>query len=68
MLGYTCTGNNYSPPQEGQSWKFTFDEMAMFDLPAEVDFILNATHASSLGYAGHSEARLVFDWIGLELN
>eukprot|EP00301_Raphidiophrys_heterophryoidea_P018602 c3601_g1_i1.p1 GENE.c3601_g1_i1~~c3601_g1_i1.p1 ORF type:complete len:458 (-),score=109.97 c3601_g1_i1:488-1813(-) len=36
-------------------WDFTWDEMALFDLPAEFDYILGHTGASTLSYIGHSE-------------
>ena len=36
-------------------WDFTWDEMPMYDLPAEVNYIINATGHSSIGLVGHSQ-------------
>lgn len=51
-------GNTYStipanPP--ASYWQFTWDQMAMFDLPANVEYILHATGHSSISYVGHSQ-------------
>ena len=35
-----------------------FDEMAKYDLPAFVEYILNTTRASQLSYIGHSQGIL----------
>eukprot|EP01132_Coremiostelium_polycephalum_P006176 gene6176-7690_t len=36
-------------------WKFSFDEMGKYDLPAMVDYIIENTGFQSLPYVGHSE-------------
>ncbi|NXF08460.1 LIPM Lipase, partial [Smithornis capensis] len=36
-------------------WDFSFHEMAMFDLPAMVDFILTQTEQEKLFYIGHAQ-------------
>ncbi|XP_014737713.1 PREDICTED: lipase member N-like [Sturnus vulgaris] len=36
-------------------WDFSFHEMAMYDLPAMVDFILNVNGQEKLFYIGHSQ-------------
>ncbi|NWS82914.1 LIPM Lipase, partial [Toxostoma redivivum] len=36
-------------------WDFSFHEMAMYDLPAMVDFILNKTGQKKLFYVGHAQ-------------
>ena len=38
---------------------FSWDEFALYDLPATVDYVLNATGMTSLGYVGHSQGTLV---------
>jgi len=50
-------GNYYStPPNPSDSfWAFTWDEMAKYDLPANVDFVLQATGLSTVSYVGHSQ-------------
>ena len=35
----------------------SFDQMAQFDLPTSVDFVLKTAGVSKLSYIGHSEAR-----------
>lgn len=36
-------------------WDFSWDEMALFDLPANIEYVLQATGQRSLAYIGHSE-------------
>lgn len=40
-------------------WNFTWDEMAKYDLPAMVNFILKKTGQPSLHYAAHSQGSLI---------
>jgi pimeloyl-ACP methyl ester carboxylesterase len=49
-------GNTYSPPKH---WQFSFDDMAEFDIPATVDFVLAQSNASSLAYVGHSQGTTI---------
>jgi predicted alpha/beta hydrolase len=39
-------------------WNFSFTEMAMFDLPANVDAALKISNRSTLAYVGHSEGTM----------
>eukprot|EP00411_Alexandrium_monilatum_P123993 CAMPEP_0175638258 /NCGR_PEP_ID=MMETSP0097-20121207/3132_1 /TAXON_ID=311494 /ORGANISM="Alexandrium monilatum, Strain CCMP3105" /LENGTH=387 /DNA_ID=CAMNT_0016943957 /DNA_START=11 /DNA_END=1170 /DNA_ORIENTATION=+ len=54
-------GNRYSrahmtlSPRSSRYWNFTWVEMAEYDLPAEVDYILRHTGAQRFAYVGHSE-------------
>ncbi|XP_042909902.1 gastric triacylglycerol lipase-like [Parasteatoda tepidariorum] len=63
-LGNT-RGNTYSrnhislDPNCTDFWRFSFDEMAEFDLPAMIDYILDETKAKSLSYIGHSQGTTV---------
>ena len=38
---------------------FSWGEMALNDLPAMVDYVLNTTKMPSLGYVGHSQGSLI---------
>ncbi|PFX17933.1 lysosomal acid lipase/cholesteryl ester hydrolase-like [Stylophora pistillata] len=40
-------------------WNFSFDEMAKYELPTAVNFILNKTGQTTLYYAGHSQGSLM---------
>ncbi|KAL8187097.1 UNVERIFIED_CONTAM: hypothetical protein K2H54_033035 [Gekko kuhli] len=44
----------YTVKQE-EFWAFSFDEMAKYDLPASVNFILNKTGQEDIYYVGHSQ-------------
>ncbi|EGC34482.1 hypothetical protein DICPUDRAFT_7687, partial [Dictyostelium purpureum] len=39
-------------------WEFSFDEFGLIDLPTMVDYILNETGFSQIGYVGHSEGTM----------
>jgi len=53
-------GNTYGrhhtslDPEDDDFWHFSWDQMAEFDLPACLDYILQATGYSQLYYVGHS--------------
>uniref|UniRef100_A0A8D0KXE3 Partial AB-hydrolase lipase domain-containing protein n=1 Tax=Strix occidentalis caurina TaxID=311401 RepID=A0A8D0KXE3_STROC len=49
---------NLSVDQE-EFWDFSFHEMAMYDLPAMVDFILRQTGQEKLFYVGHAQGNSV---------
>jgi pimeloyl-ACP methyl ester carboxylesterase len=57
-------GNLYSlghvtlNPSEKEFWEFSWDEMAHYDLPANVEYVLNFTGHSNLSYVGHSQGTL----------
>ncbi|XP_060041191.1 lysosomal acid lipase/cholesteryl ester hydrolase isoform X2 [Erinaceus europaeus] len=42
-------------PDRDEFWAFSFDEMANYDLPASVDFVLSRTGQEQLFYVGHSQ-------------
>ncbi|XP_072279372.1 lysosomal acid lipase/cholesteryl ester hydrolase-like isoform X2 [Pyxicephalus adspersus] len=46
-------------PDEEEFWAFSFDEMAKFDLPAVVDFILQKTGQEQIHYIGHSQGTTI---------
>jgi pimeloyl-ACP methyl ester carboxylesterase len=39
-------------------WHFTYDDMAQYDLPANINFILKTSGAATLSYVGHSEGTI----------
>uniref|UniRef100_A0ACB8F8Z7 Uncharacterized protein n=1 Tax=Sphaerodactylus townsendi TaxID=933632 RepID=A0ACB8F8Z7_9SAUR len=45
---------NFSTDQE-EYWNFSFHEMAMYDLPAMINFILQKTQQNQLYYVGNSQ-------------
>jgi lysosomal acid lipase/cholesteryl ester hydrolase len=57
-------GNKYSTNhthldvKSREFWQFTYDDMALSDLPAEFDYILGVTGAPQLSYLGHSEGTI----------
>jgi lysosomal acid lipase/cholesteryl ester hydrolase len=45
---------NYNP-SDAEFWDFSWDEMAKYDLPTHINYVLSYTGASTLSYIGHSE-------------
>jgi len=54
-------GNLYSinhttlKPDSKEFWEFSWDEMAKYDFPSMIDYVLYRTNVSKLAYVGHSE-------------
>lgn len=52
---------NYSIFNVGSDyWNFTFDDMAKYDLPANIDYILDYTGNEKVTYVGHSQGTIQF--------
>uniref|UniRef100_A0A7S0A2Z0 Partial AB-hydrolase lipase domain-containing protein n=1 Tax=Pyrodinium bahamense TaxID=73915 RepID=A0A7S0A2Z0_9DINO len=57
-------GNRYSTNHTHLSisstkfWDFSWDEMARYDLPAEIDYVLARTGVARLAYVGHSQGTI----------
>ncbi|XP_061856848.1 lipase member M isoform X3 [Colius striatus] len=49
---------NYSIDQD-EFWAFSFDEMAKFDLPAAINFIVEKTRQEKLYYIGYSQGTTI---------
>ncbi|XP_028397346.1 lysosomal acid lipase/cholesteryl ester hydrolase-like [Dendronephthya gigantea] len=58
-------GNTYGlehvtlKPDQTEFWDFSWDKMALYDLPAMIDYVLNTTKMASLGYIGHSQGTMM---------
>ncbi|KAG7172315.1 Lipase 3-like 1, partial [Homarus americanus] len=59
-------GNTYSRnhttlnPEDVEFWKFSWDEMARYDVPASIDYVLGETGADGVYYVGWSMGTSVF--------
>ncbi|EGZ17171.1 hypothetical protein PHYSODRAFT_331185 [Phytophthora sojae] len=40
---------------DDEFWEFSWEDMGKYDLPAEINYVLNRTRSSTLSYVGHSE-------------
>ncbi|XP_012859671.1 lipase member K-like [Echinops telfairi] len=45
----------YLSPESKEFWAFSFDEMAKYDLPALINFIIRKTGQEQIHYVGHSQ-------------
>ncbi|CAF1073988.1 unnamed protein product [Didymodactylos carnosus] len=59
-------GNYYSrhhvkwnPDRDEEFWDFSYDEMAKFDLPNMIQYILSKTNYTQLAYVGHSQGTMI---------
>jgi len=51
---YSRNHTKYNPLQK-EFWDYSTDEMAQFDLPAEVNYIIQTTKQPKVAYVGHSQ-------------
>lgn len=51
--------NIYNNPSQSAFWDFSWDEMAEYDLPAMIDYVLEETGQDQLFYVGHSEGTII---------
>ncbi|EDS37576.1 lysosomal acid lipase [Culex quinquefasciatus] len=58
----TTFSKNHSTldPKSKQFWDFSFHELGVYDLPAMVNYILQATNSEKLHYVGHSQGTTQF--------
>jgi pimeloyl-ACP methyl ester carboxylesterase len=52
--GYSMKNKYYTPNQD-EFWDFSWDEMAAYDLPTQIEYVLKTTGQSQIPYIGHSE-------------
>jgi lysosomal acid lipase/cholesteryl ester hydrolase len=50
---YSINSTKYNTTQT-QFWQFSWDEMAHYDLPAQIDYVRNYTNQTKIYYMGHS--------------
>jgi len=50
-----CKRHTHLDPNSKEFWQFSWDEMAKYDLPTNVKYILQKTGAQTIGYVGHSQ-------------
>jgi lysosomal acid lipase/cholesteryl ester hydrolase len=56
--GYSMKHINYSI-EDVEFWNFSWDEMAKYDLPAQIHYVLKYTNSTSIAaYIGHSEGTI----------
>jgi pimeloyl-ACP methyl ester carboxylesterase len=48
----------YLDPTDPLFWDFSWDEMAQYDLPAMLDYILSVTNYPKMAYVGHSQGTI----------
>lgn len=46
--------HTYLPRSSEEFWEFTWQHMGEFDVPADVNYVLNVTGADKLTWIGHS--------------
>uniref|UniRef100_A0A8D2PF99 AB hydrolase-1 domain-containing protein n=1 Tax=Zosterops lateralis melanops TaxID=1220523 RepID=A0A8D2PF99_ZOSLA len=46
-------------PCQKEFWQFSFDEIGKYDIPAELNFIMNKTGQKNVYYIGHSEGSAI---------
>ncbi|KAJ8735976.1 hypothetical protein PYW08_006632 [Mythimna loreyi] len=52
---YSRNHTTLNPDEDSAFWKFSVDELAIFDLPAVIDYVLLKTNETQLSYVAHSQ-------------
>ncbi|XP_052715242.1 lysosomal acid lipase/cholesteryl ester hydrolase-like [Crassostrea angulata] len=55
---YSMTHKKYNPSQD-EFWDWSWQEMAEYDLPAVIHYVLNTTNATTVYYIGHSQGTMI---------
>lgn len=56
---YSLNHTHYDYRYDWRYWDFSFHEMALFDLPATINYILELRQRQSLSFIGHSQGNLI---------
>jgi len=56
---YSRAHVKYNPDHDEAFWDFSWDEMSHIDLPSMINYILNVTQQTKIGYVGHSQGTLI---------
>lgn len=56
---YSLNHTQYDHRTDWRYWDFSFHEIALYDLPAAIDYILSRRNRQSLAYIGHSQGNLI---------
>ncbi|XP_049792361.1 lipase 3-like [Schistocerca nitens] len=62
---YSQKHQDYSPKKD-KFWKFSWHEHGIYDMPAQIDHVLNATGHKQIFYIGHSMGTTMF-YVGMSL-
>lgn len=55
---YSLNHTTYDWRHDWRYWDFSFHEMGLYDLPAQLDYVLRHRQRKSLAYIGHSQGNL----------
>lgn len=55
---YSLNHTRFQYQSDWRYWDFSFHEIGLFDLPAQIDYILEKRQRKSLAYIGHSQGNL----------
>ncbi|KAF2076414.1 hypothetical protein CYY_002271 [Polysphondylium violaceum] len=60
VRGTTYSSSNINlNPNDRAFWAWSFDEMAEYDIPTFIDYVLETTQQETVGYVGHSQGTTV---------
>lgn len=60
VRGTVYSEHKYLSPETDDFWDFSMDEIALYDMPATIDYIIASTGQSSVHYIGFSQGAIVF--------